>query len=369
MKMIMKKFFFLLQTLSFVWIASAQKTEGFQVSGSITGLANGTVVNLIHTETKAILATDSVKDYKFQLKGVVTEPEIYLLVIGKEKPLYLFLENSPITVTGKQDDLANISVKGSSVHRDFEAFKNIFNPLVAQTNEIANTINSLPQGMKRDSLINVYNAMQPQVQTAIDTYLDVHRGSFIAPFMLSVTAQFYDDPVLLSKRFERVDEKVRLSQSGQQLKKYIDYNKIGAIGTTAVDFTQPDTSGVDVSLSSFKGKYVLVDFWASWCGPCRVENPNVVANYQRFKDKDFTVLGVSLDRPGQKNAWIQAIKKDNLTWTHVSDLKFWQNEAALLYRVSSIPYNFLVDPNGTIIAKNLRGPELESKLCELLGCN
>ena len=124
-----------------------------------------------------------------------------------------------------------------------------------------------------------------------------------------------------------------------------------------------------VALSSFRGKYVLVDFWASWCGPCRQENPNVVETFNKFNTKNFTVLGVSLDRPGQKSKWIDAIHEDKLTWTHVSDLKFWDNEVAKLYKVQSIPQNILLDPDGKIIAKNLRGPALEAKLCEILGCN
>ena len=137
----------------------------------------------------------------------------------------------------------------------------------------------------------------------------------------------------------------------------------------AMEFTQPDTTGTPVALSSFRGKYVLVDFWASWCGPCRQENPNVVETFNKFNTKNFTVLGVSLDRPGQKSKWIDAIHEDKLTWTHVSDLKFWDNEAAKLYKVQSIPQNILLDPDGKIIAKNLRGPALEAKLCEILGCN
>jgi peroxiredoxin len=128
----------------------------------------------------------------------------------------------------------------------------------------------------------------------------------------------------------------------------------------APDFSLPDTSGKTVSLSSFKGKYVLIDFWASWCGPCREENPNVVAAYNQFKNKNFTILGVSLDQ--NRDAWIKAINDDGLAWNHVSDLKFWNSEAASLYNVTGIPYNFLVDPNGNIIAENIRGPELMSTL-------
>jgi peroxiredoxin len=135
----------------------------------------------------------------------------------------------------------------------------------------------------------------------------------------------------------------------------------------APDFTQADVNGVPVKLSSFRGKYVLIDFWASWCGPCREENPNVVRVFNKYKEKNFTVLGVSLDKQSGRADWLAAIKSDGLNWTQVSDLKFWNNAAAALYYVSSIPANFLIDPNGKIIAKDLRGDDLDAKLKEVLG--
>jgi peroxiredoxin len=138
------------------------------------------------------------------------------------------------------------------------------------------------------------------------------------------------------------------------------------VGKPAPDFSLPDVNGKEVKLSSFKGKYVLVDFWASWCGPCRAENPNVVNAYSKFRDKNFTVLGVSLDRPGEKNEWLKAIKADHLTWTHVSDLKYWGSSVIPLYGFDGIPYNVLVDTAGVVIAESLRGPALEAKLGEVL---
>ena len=168
----------------------------------------------------------------------------------------------------------------------------------------------------------------------------------------------------LQKIYSGLAPEIQASYLGKQLKSILDAALLTGVGRPAPEFTQTDTKGKPVALSSYKGQYVLIDFWASWCGPCRAENPNVLKYYREFRKKGFTVLGVSLDE--NKDKWLTAIRQDGLPWTQVSDLKGWNNEAALQYGVEGIPMNYLLDKNGTIVAKGLRGPELEKQLKELV---
>ena len=329
----------------------------------------------------------TIKDGRFVFDVPFKEPGLYMFYSQlemKNKGGYapygiLVTEPGTIKINADVENFSDAKVSGpkeNDLYKNFskkgsEAQQKIMDELNAKYGkEFVMNRNPDTSSARYKQLLKDYYELSDSSQKvqveSLKQFIKANPGVFTSVFVLNNYATTMDLNEL-ENLYASLSPKYKETKSGRSIASVIEARKITAIGKIAPDFTQPDTIGNAVKLSDFRGKYVLVDFWASWCGPCRAENPNLVKTFNQYKDKGFTVLGVSLDQPGKKEAWLAAIHKDELTWTQVSDLKFWDNEVAVLYGVKAIPANLLLDKEGKIIAKDLRGADLEKKLAEVIG--
>ncbi len=281
----------------------------------------------------------------------------------------LFLESGIINITAK-DSLKFAKVSGSKSHAEFEKIaksEQSYNKRGGELNNKYREFSNAKDQEGMDKIDQEFDKLTDEKnENVYGRYLTGNPNSPIALYVLNQYAGYDLNVPKMEPLFNRLSAKNKKSPAGIAFSERLELARKTAVGAMAMEFTQNDTLGIPVSLASLRGKYVLIDFWASWCGPCRAENPNVVKTFNEYKDKGFTVLGISLDQPGKHQAWMDAIHKDNLTWTQLSDLKGWKNEVSTMYGIRAIPQNLLLDPSGKIIAKNIRGEELPKTLKSMI---
>lgn len=357
----------LLLTTLFFGLVQAQM---FTINARIDGVSGGTA-ELQAREGRTMVtkfATGIKEDGSFQMIGKITEPDLYYLKVGDARgTLSLFMCNVPIEISGASDRLYESDIQAQGATGDFQAYNNM---LRARSNDNRDLFTAYSEARKAEDEEKV-----AELRKELDVYyeengklemqfIEDNLQSAVAPYLVYRKAYQMDDPNELEALINGFNPKMADHKYVTELKETLEIKRITAVGAEAPDFTQNDVDGNPVSLSDFRGKYVLVDFWAAWCGPCRGENPNVVEAYNKFRRKGFTVLGVSLDRT--KEDWLKAIEEDGLTWTQVSDLQYWDNAVAKQYGIRAIPSNLLIDKKGIIVGKNLRGEDLHKKLEEIL---
>jgi peroxiredoxin len=347
----------------------AAASPGYTLQGKVDAPA-GTKVYLMSFGTTPTKDSTTVQGGRFAFKGRVAEPTWYGLRLPSVKRYAgLFVENHPLTVELPTDAQAAPVVKGSATQDEYATYDKQWKAITQKAGPIYEMLKqATPAGAKeatpeaRKEADARFAALEAESKQIAEAYVQAHPNSVVAASV--VQWRFVDFPNYdeASKLYKQLSPAAKASEPGRSINKFMTTWDKTALGTRP-DFAQADVNGKQVKLSDFRGKYVLVDFWASWCGPCRAENPNVVAMYNKYHGQGFEVLGVSLD--GKKEPWVKAIETDGLAWTQLSDLQGWKNAVAVQYGIAAVPQNFLVDPQGKVIAKNLRGEELQAKLAQL----
>ncbi len=349
--------------------SSDKNGDSFEITAQIKGVEENTPIYLQRARDGKLESIDSsyIEDGKVTFEGSLEGPEMLYMRIGNSrKMINVFAENAPISVTVQVDSLNKAVVTGSKIHDDLMAFKKYLEPIDEKAKKLSDAYRVA--AMQKDDemmkdILEEYEGLRQEQKDAIVAFVGEKSDTFIAPYIIRRYLAIEMEYTELDSLLAQLGPDTHNSEDYKYLSERVATLKKVAIGQPAVDFALPDTTGNPIAISSFKGKYLLIDFWASWCRPCRIENPNVVKLYNDYKDKGFEIIGVSFDE--KRENWIKAIKDDHLTWPHVSDLKGWQSEAGKLYAVTAIPATVLLDKNGVIIAKNLRGDSLREKLEEI----
>ncbi|MBC7651639.1 MAG: AhpC/TSA family protein, partial [Deinococcales bacterium] len=364
--------------ISLTLLACKQTSKTPKDSYIVTGKLKGTNVGEAVVLQKLLMGAKAdttlvAADGNFTFTGTVTEPTA-VAIFTKEAmeeqsiiPLTLFVEDGKTTITGDKLTMNVASVTGGKSNNDLQKFQNIMQTYYKKMKPIGDSMRVFYDGKNMAAIQPLqaqYLQYERQQKTEIMQLAKANPKSYASAFFAYQFNSYASDLEGVEKAYNNLDGSIQVSFFGKKLKEVAEALKTTGIGGKAPNFSLQTPDNTTIALSSLKGKYVLIDFWASWCGPCRQENPNVVKAFNQFKNKNFTILGVSLDE--DKAAWQQAIKKDNLTWQHVSDLKGWNSEVAALYGVKGIPANYLLDTDGKIIAKDLRGNDLIIKLSEVI---
>lgn len=354
----MKVNYFIVGLLLFSLTSQSQKVT---VTADIARLTDTEVVIGCYTGKTWKLDTIKVKEGKFKWTAEMPEPK-KMAIMFSSRYFEFFAESGKIRITGTADSLANLSVTGSKTQVESELFQASIKDISEKASALYEKYGKVSKSEQAELEQQLEQLRSEEISRG-EKYISTHPGSAFSISLVADRAMMgqYDE---VNNMYSLLNESARGTAQGKLVADRLEVLKRSAIGTAMIEFTQNDTLNKPVQFATFKGKYVLVDFWASWCGPCRAENPNVLNVYNQYKDKGFTVVGVSLDDK-EKN-WKKAIEDDKMPWTQVSDLKGWKNEVSVYYGILGIPTTFLVDPQGKIIAKNLRGEMLRKKLAELL---